>query len=67
VDFHGDEVAVEDRELAVDAFIDPVVARLMTIPGIDAIAASSIVAAVADFTQFDEADKLDTYVGLSCK
>src|SRR6185312_15119087 len=39
LDFHGAELAAVDRELAVEALGDPVVARLMTIPGIDAIAA----------------------------
>jgi transposase len=31
---------------------------LMTIPGVDAIAGISIVAAVGDFTRFDDPDKL---------
>jgi transposase len=46
LDFHGGELAVVDRELAIEALADPVVARLMTIPGVDAIAGISIVAAV---------------------
>jgi transposase len=67
LDFHGDELTIVDRELAVEAFADPVVARLMTIPGVDAIAAISIVAAVGDFTRFASADKLVAYVGLNPK
>ncbi|WP_211278027.1 IS110 family RNA-guided transposase [Couchioplanes caeruleus] len=67
MDFHGDELAIVDRELAVEAFADPMVTRLMTIPGIDAIAAISIVAAVGDFTRFTDADKLVAYVGLNPK
>lgn len=39
----------------------------MTIPGVDAIAAMSIVAAVGDFTRFDDPDKLAAYVGLNPK
>jgi transposase len=35
LDFHGAELKAVDRELAVEALDDPVVARLMTIPGID--------------------------------
>lgn len=54
LDFHGSELAAVDRELAVEAFGDPVVARLMTIPGVDAIAAISIVAAVGDSSRFDD-------------
>jgi transposase len=67
LDFHGDELAVVDRELAVEALADAAVARLMTIPGVDAIAAISIVAAVGDFTRFADADRLVAYVGLNPK
>src|SRR5829696_1187837 len=34
LDFHGDELAEVERDIAVDAIDDPVVARLMTIPGV---------------------------------
>lgn len=51
LDFHGVELAVVDKELAIEALTDPMVARLMTIPGVDAIAAVSIVAAVGDFSR----------------
>jgi transposase len=67
LDFHGDELAMVYRELAIEAFADPVVTRLVTIPGIDAIAAISIVAAIGDFTRFTDADKLVAYVGLNPK
>jgi len=67
LDFQGTELAAVDRELAVEAIGDPVVARLMTIPGIDAIAAISIVAAVGDFSRFTSPDKLVAYVGLNPK
>jgi transposase len=65
LDFHGAELALVDRELAVEALADPVVARLMTIPGVDAIAGISIVAAVGDFTRFNDPDKLVAYLGLN--
>lgn len=67
LDFHSSELAIVDRELAVEALADPVVARLMTIPGVDAIAGTSIVAAIGDFTRFDDPDKLVAYVGLNPK
>lgn len=67
LDFHGQELAIVDKELAVEAYADPAVARLMTIPGVDAIAAISIVAAVGDFARFSDADKLVAYVGLNPK
>jgi len=63
LDFHGGELAVVDKELAVESLADPTVARLMTMPGVDAIAGISIVAAVGDFTSFDDPDKLVAYVG----
>lgn len=65
LDVHGSELAVVDKELAVVALADPMVARLMTIPGVDAIAGISIVAAVGDFTRFDDPNKLVAYVGLN--
>jgi transposase len=67
LDFHRAELAVVEKELALEALADPVVARLMTVPGVDAIAAISIVAAVGDFTRFDDPDKLVAYVGLNPK
>jgi transposase len=42
-----------------------VVARLMTIPGVDATVALSIVAAVGDFTRFRTPEKLVSYMGLN--
>jgi transposase len=65
LDFHGTELAIVDKELAVEALTDPMVARLMTIPGIDALAGIAIVAAVGDFTRFDDPNKLVAYVGLN--
>ena len=67
LDFHGDELKLVDRDLAVEALNDPVVARLMTIPGIDTIVAVSIVAAVGDFGRFPSADRLVSYMGLNPK
>lgn len=67
LDFHAHELAMVDKELAEEALTDPMVARLMTIPGVDAIAGISIVAAVGDFSRFDDPDKLVAYVGLNPK
>ena len=50
LDFHGDELKIVDRELAVEALEDPVVKGLMTIPGVDSIVAMSVIAAVGDFS-----------------
>lgn len=53
-DFHGGELKAVDGELAAEALGGPAVARLMTIPGGDAIAGISIGAAVGAFTQFSD-------------
>jgi transposase len=65
LDFHDNELQLVERELARDAIDDPIVARLMTIPGVDMLAAISIVAAVGDFSRFASADKLVAYLGLN--
>jgi transposase len=65
LDFHGDELAELERDIAVEAIDDPVVARLMTVPGIDVTVAISIVAAVGDFSRFDSPDRLVSYLGLN--
>jgi transposase len=67
LDFHGAELAIVDKELAIEALTDPVVARLMTIPGVDAIAGMAIMAAVGDFGRFSDPDRLVAYVGLNPK
>jgi transposase len=67
LDFLAEELEVVTTELAIEALDDPVVRRLMTIPGVDAIAAMSIVAAVGDFHRFADAHKLVAYVGLNPK
>ena len=66
LDFHGEELALVDAELARrGAWRREDVRRLMTIPGVDAIVAISIVAAVGDFTRFRTPDKLVAYLGLN--
>lgn len=65
LDFHGAELADVERDIALDAIDDPIVARLMTVPGIDVAVAVSIVAAVGDFARFDEPNKLVAYLGLN--
>ena len=57
LDFHGDELTRVDRDIAQEAIDDPIVARLMTVPGIDVTVAISILAAVGDFSRFDSPDR----------
>lgn len=65
LDFHGDELKLVDAELARVALRREEVKRLMTIPGVDATVALSIVAAVGDFGRFRSPEKLVSYLGLN--
>lgn len=65
LDFHGDELAEVETDIAVDAVDDEVIARLMTVPGINVTVAMSIVAAVGDFSRFETPDRLVSYLGLN--
>ncbi|MFC9550367.1 transposase [Rhodococcus sp. NPDC056960] len=51
----------------IEALADPVVRRLMTVPGVDAVVGLSVVAAVGDFVRFASAEKLVAYLGLHPK
>jgi transposase len=65
LDFHAQELALIDRDLGQAALARPEVLRLMTIPGVDATVALSIVAAVGDFTRFRTPERLVSYFGLN--
>jgi len=65
LDFHGEELKLIDAELARAALGREEVKRLMTIPGVDATVALSIVAAVGDFSRFRSPEKLVSYLGLN--
>jgi transposase len=65
LDFHAEELKLIDASLAQVALARAEVKRLMTIPGVDATVALSIVAAVGDFDRFRSPDKLVSYLGLN--
>jgi transposase len=65
LDFHGEELGLIDAELGRVALGRDEVKRLMTIPGVDATVALSIVAAVGDFSRFSSPQKLVSYLGLN--
>jgi transposase len=65
LDFQGEELSLIDADLARIALGRDDVHRLMSIPGIDAIVALSIVAAIGDITRFRSPDKLVCYFGLN--
>src|SRR5215218_8807128 len=65
LDFHAGELRLIDAELGRVALGSDEVKRLMTIPGVDATVALSIVAAVGDFQRFRSPQKLVSYLGLN--
>jgi hypothetical protein len=65
LDFHAEELRLIDTDLGQAALARPEVLRLMSVPGIDATVALSIVAVVGDFTRFRTPEKLVAYLGLN--
>ena len=64
LDFHAQELRIIDAALGRVALESREVKRLMTIPGVDATVALSIVAAVGDFRRFRRPE-LVSYLGLN--
>jgi transposase len=65
LDFHSQELRIIDAALGRAALERPEVQRLMTIPGVDATVALSLVAAVGDFSRFPQPEQLVSYLGLN--
>src|SRR5436305_5188676 len=65
LDFDAEELRLIDAELGRIGLARAEVRRLMTIPGVDATVALSIVAAVGDFGRFPRPEKLVSYLGLN--
>jgi len=64
VDFLTGEIDVIDRAIAVDASKSQDVRRLMSIPGVSIITATTFTAAVGDIRRFRSPSKLVSYLGL---
>src|SRR4051794_32345976 len=67
IDFLDGEVAAVDRLIAHDALNWPQARRLMTVPGVNVIAASTFLAAVGNIERFPDRRKLVGYLGLDPK
>ena len=65
LDFHAQELRIIDAALGRIALEREEVLRLMTIPGVDATVALSLVAAVGDFRRFRRPEQLVSYLGLN--
>lgn len=65
IDFHAQELRIIDAALGRVGLEREEVLRLMTIPGVDATVALSLVAAVGDFRRFSRPEQLVSYLGLN--
>jgi transposase len=61
----GAELAEVDKSLAQKALEEPQVKRLMTITGVNATVAMSVLAAIGDIHRFSSPEKLVSYFGLN--
>lgn len=61
------QLAELDMVLAQQALDDPRAQRLMTIPGISSIVASTVLASIGDVSRFPTPQKLSSYFGLTPK
>jgi transposase len=61
----SEDLRVVERELAREALADADVQRLMTIPGIDMVIATGLMAAIGPIDRFAGPDRLVAYLGLN--
>ena len=54
-----------EAEIAKEAMSNPVIRRLMTLPGADMTVASGVAAAIGDVRRFPDPRKLVSYLGLN--
>src|SRR3954469_5910882 len=64
LDFLGGELAQVDRVIAEQVIDDHDVRRLLTVPGIDVVTASTLIAVIGDIGRFPTARHLVGYLGL---
>ena len=62
---NSDQLAKLDMAIIREALEDPRVVRLMTIPGIGPVVASTISASIGDISRFETPEKLSCYFGLT--
>jgi transposase len=58
------EILAVGQALVVDAYADPRVKLLMTLPGVDVAVAEILIASFGDITRFKTGDKAASYLGL---
>ena len=62
-----EQLAELDKAITSESLEDPRVVRLMTIPGIGPIVASTVLASIGDISRFQTPEKLSSYFGLTPK
>ncbi len=67
IDFLDGEIAILERAIAEHALGSEAVKRLMTVPGVSLMTATTFIAAVGDIRRFHEPRKLVSYLGLDPK
>ena len=65
IDHVEEALKVVDGDIAQHAMNDPLVRRLMTLPGVDMHVASGVAAAIGDIHRFSDPQKLVAYLGLN--
>lgn len=64
VDFLSSEIDALDRAIAIDASCAPYVRRLMTVPGVSVITATTFTSAIGSIRRFRSPGQLVGYLGL---
>ena len=64
---NSDQLAKLDMTIIREAPENPRVVRLMTIPGIGPVVASTVLASIGDISRFETPEKLSCYFGLTPK
>jgi transposase len=67
IDFLDDEVALADKAIAGQVLASADALRLLTLPGVNAVSAAALVAAIGDITRFPTPRHLVAYLGLNPK
>lgn len=67
IDFLDDEVAVADKAIAAQVLASDDALRLLTLPGMNAVSAAALVAAIGDIARFPSPRHLVAYLGLNPK
>lgn len=65
IDLIESSLKVVEAEIAAKALSDPVIRRIMTLPGVDMTVATGVAAAIGDVRRFPDPRKLVGYLGLN--